>query len=126
MIVHVVLFRPKADLSPADEDALERTFTAAIAEISSIRRVRVGRRITHGRGYETLMRTNYSHIALLEFDRPADLKAYLEHPAHEALATRFFAAFEEALMYDFALVDGSALATAGAFLRGDPPSLSDS
>jgi hypothetical protein len=34
--------------------------------------------------------------------------AYLDHPAHEQLASRFFSAFEEALMYDFELLDGTA------------------
>jgi hypothetical protein len=44
---------------------------------------------------------------VLEFDDLAGLKAYLEHPAHERLAQRFFEAFEDALMYDFDLRDGA-------------------
>jgi hypothetical protein len=61
----------------------------------------VGRRVTIGRPYETLMRTDYSHAALLEFDDVAGLRAYLEHPAHQELAHRFFESFEEALLYDY-------------------------
>jgi len=52
------------------------------------------------------MRTNYTHAALLEFDDVNGLKAYLEHPAHEQLAARFFEAFEDALMYDYDVADG--------------------
>lgn len=52
------------------------------------------------------MRTHYSHVAILEFDDVAGLQAYLEHPAHQQLASRFFEAFEEALMYDFELREG--------------------
>ena len=64
--------------------------------------------MTHGRPYEQLMRADYTHIAMLEFDDVAGLKAYLEHPVHEQLATRFFAAFEEALMYDYEVAEGDA------------------
>ena len=57
------------------------------------------------------MRINYEFAALLDFDDFSGLQAYLDHPAHEALAARFFEVFEEALMYDFALDEGtSALA----------------
>lgn len=73
-----------------------------------MRHARVGARVTHGRSYENLMRTHFSHAAILEFDDLAGLRAYLEHPAHEALGALFFEAFEEALMYDFDLQDGQA------------------
>lgn len=52
------------------------------------------------------MHVDYGYVALLEFDDLDGLKTYLEHSAHEALAGRFFATFEEALMYDFELKDG--------------------
>jgi hypothetical protein len=53
------------------------------------------------------MQANYEYAAVLEFDDVAGLNAYLEHPAHETLGSRFFAAFEEALMYDFELQEGA-------------------
>ena len=108
MIAHLVLFRPRPDLTATERDGLGQALTQAVREIGTIRRVRVGERVTHGRAYETLMREHYSHVAIFEFDDVAGLKAYLEHPAHEGLASRFFAAFEAALMYDFALVEGEA------------------
>ncbi len=52
------------------------------------------------------MRTDYEYAALLDFDDLAGLKAYLEHPAHLALATRFFSAVDESLVYDYELEDG--------------------
>jgi hypothetical protein len=42
---------------------------------------------------------------LLEFDDLAGLKAYLDHPAHERLATRFFSTVDETLVYDFELAE---------------------
>lgn len=106
MLVHLVLFRPRCDLDATARQGVAEALTAASAQIPSVRRVRVGQRVTHGRGYEHLMRANYTHIAMLEFDNLAGLKSYLEHPVHEQLATRFFAAFEEALMYDYEVGEG--------------------
>jgi hypothetical protein len=101
------MFRPRAGLPESDRRDLAEALGQALREIPSIRRARIGRRVTHGRAYESLMRVDYQYIALLEFDDVAGLKAYLEHPVHDSLAAQFFAAFEEALMYDFDLKDGA-------------------
>jgi hypothetical protein len=108
MVQHLVLFRPKANLSAADRGGLVASFARALREIPSIRTCRVGRRITHGRGYEQLMHENYEYVVMLEFDDVPALKAYLQHPAHEELAERFFGAFETALMYDYEMTEGAA------------------
>jgi len=106
VVVHLVMFRPRPDLAAADRQGLADSLTAALQQIPSVRRVRVGRRVTHGRPYEQLMRSDYTHVAILEFDDVAGLKGYLEHHVHEQLGARFFAAFEEALMYDYEVADG--------------------
>ena len=107
VIVHVVMFRPRPDLSAAARRNLADTLIAAIRDIPSVKRARVGRRVTHGRPYEHLMRVDYGYAAMLEFDDLDGLNAYLAHPAHEALAARFFESFDEALMYDFDLREGT-------------------
>lgn len=104
----MVLFRPKPDLGTDARVALARAFEDATRGIPSIRRARIGPRVTHGRPYESLMRVNYTYAAILEFDDVEGLKAYLNHPAHGRLAELFFEAFEEALMYDFELQEGVA------------------
>jgi hypothetical protein len=101
MIVHVVLFRLKPGLAEAARDALAAALAGATREIPSIRRARVGSRITVGRAYEQLMTTDYSFAATLEFDSRDGLLAYLDHPVHEQLAQRFYATVEQALTYDF-------------------------
>ena len=106
MLVHLVLFKPRPALDAEGRQRLASTLSDAIEQIPSVRRARVGRRVTHGRPYEHLMRVDYTHVAMLEFDDLHGLKAYLEHPAHEQLAIRFFEAFEEALMYDYDVADG--------------------
>jgi hypothetical protein len=103
VIAHLVLFRPRPDLTDGARRDLAEAFTAAARAIPSVRRVRVGRRVTHGRPYEQLMRSDLQYAALFEFDDLAGLRSYLDHPSHEALASRFFDAFEEALMYDYDL-----------------------
>ena len=107
MIAHVVLFKPRSDLSADARRRLADSFETAVKQIPSIRRARIGKRVTHGRGYEELMTVDYQYAAVLEFDDAAGLKAYLEHPAHEKLGAQFFEVFEQALMYDFDLAEGT-------------------
>lgn len=101
MIAHVVLFRPKPHLSRDARQRLVDGFTRATRQIPQIRRARIGRRVTHGRPYEHLMRADYSYAAILEFDDLDALTAYLAHEAHEVLGAAFFECFEEALIYDY-------------------------
>ena len=107
MIAHVVLFRPKPDLPAEERRALIDALAAALRDIPSIRRARIGRRIHIGRSYEQLTRTDLPYAAILEFDHVDALKAYLDHPAHEEISTRFFAAIADTLIYDFEM-EGSA------------------
>jgi hypothetical protein len=107
MVAHIVLFRPKAELSTDARQRLVGALTRALREIPQIRRARVGRRIKHGRPYEQLMRAELTHAAVLEFDDTEGLKAYLSHGAHDALGASFFESFEEALIYDYELGDAA-------------------
>jgi hypothetical protein len=112
VIAHLVLFRPRADLTAQARAGLADALSSALGAIPSIRRASIGRRVRHGRPYELSMRADYSHAALLEFDDLAGLQAYLDHPAHGPLASRFFDAFEDALMYDYEMMEGEAGVTA--------------
>ena len=103
MISHLVLFRPKADLPAADREGLVAAFRTAIRDIPEVRAVRVGRRVTHGAGYEQQMPDLGDLLIVLDFDDLAGLRAYLHHPAHAALGSRFNQAFETGVVYDFAL-----------------------
>ena len=107
MIAHVVLFRPRADLTAADAQALGDAFAHAVNEIPFVRRANVGRRITIGREYESLMAVDYEYAAVVEFDDTAGLKGYLEHAAHAEIGRRFFESIEAALVYDFEMMAGA-------------------
>lgn len=102
MIVHVVLFSPRADLSDADRTAILDAVTAAGREIPSIKRLRIGKRVKHSLpGYEQMMSDDYEFAVIIEFDDVAGLKSYLQHPAHIAAGRHFTTSASRALAYDY-------------------------
>jgi len=100
LISHIVLMTPRADLSLDERAAFIDAFERAIRDIPTIKAVRVGRRVTHGAGYEQLA-PDAEYVAVIDFDTLADLQAYLRHPAHEDLGVRFGQSLRSALVYDF-------------------------
>ena len=108
MIAHVVLFSPKPDLPEVERRALLDALVAASADIPSIKRFRVGKRVKHWLpGYEQMMRDDYQFAAIIEFDDMDGLKTYLGHPSHIAIGQHFTASASRSLAYDYELVDAS-------------------
>jgi hypothetical protein len=101
MVWHLVLMKPKPDLSTAARRALVDAFERACRDIPTIREVRVGRRVTHGARYETGMPDSADYVIALAFDDLAGLQTYLGHPAHEELGERFSQSLSAALVYDY-------------------------
>ena len=121
MIAHVVLFRPRADVSAADRRALATTFERALREIPDVRRAFVGRRVTTGATYEQRTQPDFPYAAIIEFDDRDGLGAYLQHAAHAEPAQRFFDAMETGLILDYELADGRGLsASIEAWLASRP------
>ena len=82
-------------------DALRR----AVDGIPQIKRFTIGKRILLNRpGYETQMAEHYEYSAILEFDSESDLRAYLDHPAHNELGKMLFTSAAAVLAYDFTSV----------------------
>src|SRR6185436_18136797 len=101
MVLHIVLFRPKPNLAAGDRQAMFDALSAAATGIPSVRRFHVGKRITHGRPYEQMMREDYPYAAVIECDDLAGLQAYLNHPQHEKLGALFYELLESGLVYDY-------------------------
>jgi hypothetical protein len=102
MIAHMILVKPKPDMTPEDRQAVLDGLRAAASGIASIRRLRVGRRVRHGRpGYEQLMRDDFEYAVIVEFDNLEGLTAYLSHPHHTAIGSYFTNASSSALAYDY-------------------------
>ena len=100
VISHVVLMKPRADLSPDDRVAFIGAFARALKEIPMVRGVRIGRRVVHAANYESLG-PDADYLAIIDFDDVAALKAYLAHPAHHELGRRFSETLSSAMVYDF-------------------------
>ena len=108
MIAHVILFSPRPGLPGDVRQQLLDGLASAATQIPSIRRFRVGRRVTHGLpGYEQAMPATYGFAAIVEFDDLEGLKAYLAHPAHSAIGGHFTTSASHALAYDFEMVDAA-------------------
>jgi Stress responsive A/B Barrel Domain len=113
MVSHVVLMKPRPDLTAAARTALVDAFERAVREIPTVRGVRIGRRIAHGAGYEASAPDTADYLAVIDFDDLAGLQAYLRHPAHEQLGARFGDSLSAALVYDFEVGGMDALRAGG-------------
>ena len=112
MIAHVVLFRPNPSLTVEQRAQLVGALQDAVSGIPSIKRTTIGRRILLNRpGYETQMAEHYEYSAILEFDSESDLRAYLDHPAHQQLGRLLFTSAQSVLAYDFNCVPAEDLAS---------------
>jgi L-lysine 2,3-aminomutase len=107
MIAHLVLFSPKASLSAREREDTITALERACFDIPQIKRVRVGRRRLLGHAYDALAPVHFEYAVIMEFESPADLDAYLQHPAHVALGHHFNHSAEVALALDFAIGDAS-------------------
>ncbi|HWI19882.1 MAG TPA: Dabb family protein [Vicinamibacterales bacterium] len=97
-----MLFRPKPDLPAEARAALIEALKHAVDGIPQIRHAVIGKRILLNRpGYETQMAEHFEYSAILDFDSEADLRAYLDHPAHDELGRLLFMSAEAVLAYDF-------------------------
>ena len=101
MLTHLVLIKPRHDLSSADRQSLIRAFERAIREISTVRQVRIGRRIVHGAGYEQTAPDTADYLVIIDFNDLAGLQTYLRHPAHDDLGARINQSLSSAVVYDF-------------------------
>jgi hypothetical protein len=101
MISHIVLMKPKADLSPDERQGFIAAFERAVQEIPSVRAVRIGRRVMTGASYESLSRETGDYVAIIDFDDLDGLDAYLRHPAHDELGARFYQTLSSAMVFDY-------------------------
>lgn len=111
MIAHVVLFRPKDPVPDAARDAFARAIVTARREIPSIRGFWVGRRLLDGAPSYTLPTADFPFAAVVEFDDPGGLAAYLQHPAHDRLSVAMRATVDAALVFDYEAADAAEAAT---------------
>src|SRR5262245_48684134 len=107
MLLHLVLFRPRPNLTETDRRQMFDAIAEAANGIPAVRRFRIGERITHGAGYETLAAEDFPYAALIELDDLEGLQSYLQHPSHQRLGALFYQLLEAGLVYDYQLHSAS-------------------
>jgi hypothetical protein len=105
MVTHVVLLKPRLDLTADERAAFVNAFERAVRDIPDVRGVRVGRRVTHGAGYEAGMPDTADFMAVIDFDDLTGLQTYLRHPSHAELGELFGKLLSAAWVFDFELAD---------------------
>jgi Stress responsive A/B Barrel Domain len=100
MVSHVVLIKPRFDLTTDERAAMVAALERAAGAIPAIRRVSVGKRVRHGPAYESAAPDTADYVITFDFDDLDGLRAYLAHPAHDALGRLFHEALSAAA-YDF-------------------------
>lgn len=106
MILHLVLYQPRATATPEDRAELVAALEAACHEIPVIQQVRVGKAINLGMGYKNRsLGQNMDYVAVFEFRDEIDLRSYLVHDHHRRLAEMFWKVCESTTIIDVAAVD---------------------
>lgn len=106
MVIHLVLYEPNDGLSSDEMASFRAVLAAAVTEIPVIRNVRVGRTVDLGIGYEDRSTgQSFGYAAIFEFDSVRDLKAYMSHPAHTALAEQFWKYCKRTMILDLEAED---------------------
>ena len=106
MILHLVLFTPRAGLPVEERQAFGEALERALASIPSVRGYRVGRRFRTGADYDELP-GDYEYCGVIEFDNREGLQQYLGHPAHQELGRLFYTTASSAFAADFDAVDAA-------------------
>lgn len=101
MIVHVVLFTPRPDLSETERATVRDTLQRALTEIPCIRRHEVGRRVRLGTTYDRVAAFDFEFLVTIHVDDESALSEYLSHPAHQTLGQLFYETSAQALAFDF-------------------------
>ena len=101
MILHIVLLKPRTDLTPDDRRKFMHAFETAMRDIPTVRGVRFGVRVRHGAGYEAAAPDLADVLAIIEFEDLDGLKTYLSHPSHAELGELFGIFLSGAAVYDY-------------------------
>jgi hypothetical protein len=105
MILHVVLYRPRPDLSDRDKHAFLQALTEARHTVGSIRHFWVGRALSDSPAYLMSVSSEFPFVAIAAFADRVGLLEYLEHPTHAAVSRLFNGTAEAALIFDFDVLD---------------------
>jgi hypothetical protein len=107
MILHVVLFRPRPNVTDAERQQMLDAIREATTGIAAVRQFHIGKRVTHGAAYESMSSDDFPYAAVVELEDLNGLRSYLQHHNHQRLGTLFYELLEAALVYDYEVIDGT-------------------
>jgi hypothetical protein len=91
VIVHVVLFSPKAGLSGDERATFANQVVDSLRQVPFVSRAVLGRAFTVDAGYSRdLGAAVFEFVAVLEFRDEEALVGYLNHPLHHTLGAAFW------------------------------------
>jgi hypothetical protein len=93
---HVVSFKFKKDATPGDIRKVEEAFAALKSKIPQIQSLEWGTNVSG----ENLDK-GFTHMWVLSFADAAAVKAYIDHPDHQAFVKLLKPSLEEAFVIDF-------------------------
>lgn len=106
MIQHIVLFRPRAEITHEQLATFIGAFERASREIPGVVRASVGRDAKLAIDYAgEFSAARYPYSAVIEFADRAGLLTYLTHPLHLALGKLFWQTCESTIILDAEVVD---------------------
>lgn len=94
---HIVLFKFKADITPAQVQEIEAAFAKLPSEIDVIKAFEWGKMDN----VEVGMNDGLTHSFVVTFKEKADLEKYLPHPAHKAFVAKAGPLLEKAVVFDY-------------------------
>jgi len=109
VILRIVLFRLRPDLSDYDSRLLLATIAGTVRSIPGIVSFNVGRRVDEGGAYTIgepdagTPQTEYEYAAVFQFENLKALQDYLRHPAQKELRSRFAAVVSAATTADYTM-----------------------
>jgi hypothetical protein len=103
LIVHLVLFTPRADLAEEERTTIRDMLQHALTQIPSIRSYKVGRRVRLGTTYDRAAPLDFEFLVTIEVEDERALSDYLTHPAHQRLGQLFYETSAHTLACDFRL-----------------------
>ena len=107
MIVHLVLFNPRPDISVAQTESFAQALTDCFRSIPAITRATVGRHTAVDPGYRRdFGDKTYQFAAILEFESKQQLLDYLTHPKHEILGRLFWEVCDSTIVSEHEMIDG--------------------
>jgi hypothetical protein len=106
VISHIVLFNSKKEVSASDRRSFALQIRDACRAIPAVKAARVGRSVSVNAGYaRSFGEKTYEFAAILDFERQADLVAYLQHPLHHELGRLFWLYCESTIVVEVEVAD---------------------